>query len=169
MNEIQQLSKPTSERTLMSSFFSTVLVFILTSFHHYYGAIVYQTPWRKHVVLQGGLILALCYLFYYLFNRYHKRAFLTIYLLLSFITFGLGIGIFEGAYNHVLKDILYFSGLISTDAWRVLFPSPAYEIPNDFIFESTGILQLVLSIIQMYYLWKVVKTNYKKEEQSVVR
>ena len=167
MNEIRRWSTAKKESSLMSSFVSTVLVFILTSFHHYYGAIVFQTPWRKHVVLQGGLILALCYLFYYLFKRYHRSVFLLIYLLISFIVFGLGIGIFEGAYNHLLKDILYFSGL-SRGTWRVLFPSPAYEIPDDFIFETTGILQLFLSIIQMCYLWSVMRTNFKRKEHRLV-
>lgn len=153
-------------RLLMISFVSTALVFLLTAFHHYYGAIAYQTPWRKQVVLQGGLVLLVCFLFSYLFKRYERKIFLSFYLTLSFTVFGLAIGIIEGAYNHLTKDILYFSGL-NLNTWRMLFPSPAYEIPNDFIFESTGILQFFFALIQIRYLWKVYKANYKKNPKGI--
>src|SRR5215813_352913 len=50
----------------------------------------------------------------------------------------IGIGLFEGGYNHVLKDLLYFSGASDTLMTR-LFPPPTYEMPGDAFFEITGI------------------------------
>jgi hypothetical protein len=55
----------------------------------------------------------------------------------------LGVGLFEGGYNHALKVVLYFAG-VSESALRLLFPAPTYELPNDVWFEVTGVLQLAL-------------------------
>src|SRR5690606_21249287 len=41
------------------------------------------------------------------------------------------IGIFEGMYNHVAKNVLYFSELNDSTMTR-LFPPPTYVMPNDF-------------------------------------
>lgn len=138
------------------SFLATALVYLLTSFHHFYGATVYNTPWRRHVVFEGAAFLLLCYIFMLLYKHYRKKILLIIYLLVAFIVFGLGVGIFEGLYNHVTKDILYFIGL-KMNIWRMLFPSPAYEIPNNLLFESTGILQFIAGCIQVNYVIKVYR------------
>ena len=42
----------------------------------------------------------------------------------------LGIGTYEGGYNHGLKDALYFSGA-TAELMNRLFPAPTYEMPND--------------------------------------
>jgi hypothetical protein len=129
---------------------ATIAVYILTSIHHVYGAIVYHTPWREHIVPIGAVMIIALWLLY---KRSQTPLFLTIYLWLSFLMFGLTIGIFEGGYNHLVKDILYFSGM-PVDTWRDLFPAPAYEIPNNVLFEATGIAQLLVALIQIHYLRK---------------
>ena len=55
------------------------------------------------------------------------------------------IGLFEGIYNHVLKNILYFTGS-SRAILDNLFQPGIYEMPNDFLFEFTGILQGVIVV-----------------------
>lgn len=47
----------------------------------------------------------------------------------------------EGLYNHVVKNALYWIGL--PGPWTRLFPPPTYEMPNDLLFEVTGILQVL--------------------------
>ena len=49
------------------------------------------------------------------------------------------IGLFEGGYNHAVKDALYFAGA-SEGLMRRLFPPPTYEMPDDAFFEITGAL-----------------------------
>lgn len=56
------------------------------------------------------------------------------------------IGVFEGGYNHVLKNVFYFAGL-SPDTIERLFPPPRYEVPKDWLFELTGVLQFPLGLI----------------------
>ena len=51
-------------------------------------------------------------------------------------------GLFEGLYNHVLKDALYLAGLPES-LFVTLFPPPTYEMPSDVLFEVTGVLQPV--------------------------
>lgn len=146
---------------LKQSVIANAAVYLLTSFHHYYGAIIYNTPWRKDVVFNGGAIMLAAVICLLLYRYFHKRAFAVAYLLLTFLVFSLGIGIFEGAYNHLLKDLLYFSGM-KLATWRMFYPAPAYEVPNNVIFESTGIAQFFVALFQIYYFRKVYGSIYPK-------
>ena len=133
-------------------------IYALTAFHHYYGSVIYATPWREHVVFLGGGTLLLCFLLTWLYRRYQRRWLLHTYLLIAMLVFGLGIGLFEGFYNHAIKNILYFSGMNMRN-WRYLYPAPAYEVPDNFVFESTGVMQFVVGVGQLYWLYKVYKAN----------
>ena len=57
----------------------------------------------------------------------------------------IAIGFYEGLFNHVVKNLVYF-GLGEASA-RTLFPGPIYEMPDNFIFEATGILQFPLAVL----------------------
>jgi hypothetical protein len=124
------------------------MLMMLTSVHHIYGAIEYKTPWRLHVLmLSVPVIVATLYLNRLLTDKeasvksYWFWIYWTIVLLCS-ITY---IGIFEGLYNHILKNVLYFGGL--SKYWmNVLFPSHIYEMPDDITFEVTGIMQGLVTV-----------------------
>ena len=165
MQQVALIKNKTS--FLKESVISNSLVYLLTSFHHYYGAIVYNTPWRKDVVPNGGAVMLVAILCLLLYRYVNKKAFLVIYLLLTFLVFSIGIGIFEGAYNHLLKDLLYFSGM-KLSAWRMLYPAPTYEIPNNLIFETSGIAQFFVALFQVYYLSKVYRSAYPKRANTPV-
>jgi hypothetical protein len=68
------------------------------------------------------------------------------------------IGVFEGAYNHALKDALL--------RWRVFdadepaLPPPTYEQPNDVFFEATGVMQAVLGSITAWLLYRLVWSRF---------
>ena len=132
----------------------------LTSIHHIYGAYIYDTPWRLHVLALSIPVMIL--------NWYAAKKGAGNTLILY--TFGLAnlimsivlIGIFEGMYNHVAKNVLYFSELNDSTMTR-LFPPPTYVMPNDFFFELTGIAQGLLAIPLLYFFikWFGVKKNKK--------
>ena len=69
------------------------------------------------------------------------------------------IGLFEGAYNHALKNALYFAGTSSTLMNR-LFPPPTYELPNDVFFEATGVMQAVLGSITAGLFYRLVWSRF---------
>src|SRR5687768_8438662 len=89
-------------------------VLLLTSVHHAYGAVVYDTPWRLHIIhaaIPAAIVIVL--------GLWLARAtsgtrtarigtWATVALILAFPV-GM-IGLFEGGYNHVVKDLLYFGG-----------------------------------------------------------
>jgi len=120
--------------------------FGLTAVHHVYGGVRYGTPWRIHgavvALVLGSLLSGLS-------SAYQRNpgsrlgsvagwtlAFLAV-VLAVLIT-----GLFEGAYNHALKVVLFLAGA-PRDLLLLLFPPPAYELPNDAVFEISGVAQVV--------------------------
>ncbi|WP_296611822.1 hypothetical protein [Sphingomonas sp.] len=132
--------------------FSTFAVLATTAFHHAYGAIVYDTPWRLHVaVIAPILALAIARALYLGGSRRGTRSGLwwTRIAAAMILVFPVGlIGLVEGGYNHVIKNLVYF--LSGPQAARALFPPPAYEMPDNFLFEITGNAQLPLALAAAY-------------------
>ncbi len=132
-------------------------ILILTMIHHVYGAVIYDTPWRYRVaviVLPVLLVLVLTYGVYLrrpgtLLGKASRWLFIVLTLL---VPVG-GIGLFEGGYNHLVKNILFFEGVPQTTLGQ-LFPPPEYEMPNDLWFEVTGVLQFFIGLYAAYYLFR---------------
>jgi hypothetical protein len=160
----------TSQR-LASRVASSVLgVLLLTSVHHAYGAYVYNTPWRLHVVFVSVSVAAAIFGSLYALRRWPATVtgetafwgFAVVTLLFPVV----GIGLFEGGYNHAVKDALYLAGASGALMHR-LFPPSAYELPNDLFFEVTGVLQLVPGIVTGYLLYLFVKRRKRDPESHV--
>lgn len=131
---------------------------VLTSVHHVYGAVHYETPWRFHVLLGSIPAMLVLLASWHLGadggETWKGRAAFWI----SALTAGavlLAIGGFEGLYNHGLKDALYFMGT-SVSTLRALFPPPKYEMPNDVFFEVTGVLQVVPAVFGAVHLGRLL-------------
>lgn len=122
---------------------------ILTTIHHIYGALLYATPWRYHaaaVAIPTLLVLIAAYEV----RRRNPRSRAGTIAAVVFVVLTLAvpialIGFFEGGYNHVLKNILYFGGASKLTLVR-LFPPPKYEMPNDWVFEITGVAQFPAAV-----------------------
>ncbi len=118
----------------------------LTAAHHAYGGIRYDTPWRLHgavvAVATSPALLAL----YFTYRRRpdaplgRAAAWALAAIVVAFPV--LAIGAFEGAYNHVTKDVLFLAGAPRSLLLR-MFPPPTYEMPNDPWFEVSGVLQVI--------------------------
>jgi hypothetical protein len=133
-------------------FYSNLLM-ILTSIHHIYGAIVYDTPWRLHILFFSLPVLAFNWI---TAGKKLTRPLLYTFLLVNLIVTTCLIGLFEGVYNHLLKDILFYAGTDS-DTMAKLFPPPTYVMPNNFFFEFTGVLQALSAILLVYHFIKVTR------------
>lgn len=154
-------------------FLSSVGVMVLTIIHHIYGAIIYNTAFRLHIAYFAIPVIVMLIFTYWIYQRRQTTwsgriafwLFVTITLL---IPVG-GIGFIEGGFNHLVKNILFFGGA-SQSTLTHLFPPPKYEIPNDFWFEATGILQFFLGIYPMYFffrLWKEKSGHGRLKESGV--
>jgi hypothetical protein len=142
---------------------------ILTSVHHAYGAYVYATPWRLHVVFVASAT-ALVVLAALAVLRAHPagwlgRAAWWLFALTVLIVPILSLGVFEGFYNHVLKNALFLAGLPARDMVR-LFPPPRYELPNDAFFEITGVLQVVPAALAAAKLYRLVRSRRTSRRRS---
>lgn len=118
-------------------FLSILAVYLTTSIHHLYGAWLYDTPWRAHIATQGISFLLVSVAFLMLYHFTKKKVFYWLLLAVAGFFFVLAIGVFEGGYNHVLKNILFFGGM-NHDLLHTLYPPPKYELPNDLLFEVSG-------------------------------
>ncbi|HEY9009675.1 MAG TPA: hypothetical protein VIN06_01525 [Devosia sp.] len=151
-----------SRRTAGSPYFSAgfwgVMVVILTTVHHAWGAYIYETPWRLDIVYVAVPVAAgFVALLVYAVRREGLRAgrwsaWIAVLLIIGFCT--LAIGVYEGGYNHLLKNIVYFSaGPVS---W--MFPDGATGIPDDIFFELTGVAQLVVGLVAGSAAWRLART-----------
>jgi hypothetical protein len=135
-------------------------VLLVTSIHHAYGAYIYDTPWRYHAVLVAGVTATLILGALAVLGSRPSGLLGTLAQGLFVLgTLGVAVlmfGTFEGLYNHVLKNLLYFGGASSALMTR-LFPPPTYELPNDVFFEITGILQVVPAAVAAWYLLRMTQ------------
>lgn len=131
------------ERVWRASLVATVATLALTVVHHVYGGILYDTPWRIHGVALGVLGLVIAGVAY---RRRSRPAWARGYLLTSGLLFGVVVGLFEGGYNHAVKDALFAVRLDPATLAR-LFPPHPWVAPDDALFEVTGVLQLPLGVV----------------------
>lgn len=129
---------------------SASFVYVLTIVHHIYGAIAFDTPWRYHAAFVGVAGIAATLLltrFSTSWGSSVPRQTTTAVLAAVTLILAVGlVGVFEGAYNHAIKLLLFFGGAAPETMHR-LFPPPTYEMPSDVLFEVTGVLQFVAGLI----------------------
>ena len=129
----------------------------LTGFHHAYGAWLYATPWRLHVVYIAVPVLASQLALLRVGQRSERREVrtrVTRWVVASvLLLLAAPLGLFEGAYNHAIKNLVFFAyGAQVAAQW---FPPPTYELPNDLLFELTGIAQFPLALFGAWRLMRV--------------
>lgn len=133
---------------------------VLTIIHHLYGATIYDAPFRLHVVYFAIPVIVLLLLAYGIYRRYAGtlpgNISLAAFLLTAVIVPVILIGVYEGGYNHLVKNIAYFSGAPPETMAR-LYPSDLYEMPDDFWFEFSGILQFVAGIYAIVILVRMIR------------
>lgn len=147
-----------SKKLMMFAVATGLIAGLVSSIHHWYGAIAYDTPWRAAVSywIMGIVIIVYSLLFVYWKNVDNIVGKITIWaFLFSAVIFQAGFIMFECVYSHVLKNLLFFGGLERTILDQ-LFPSPAYHLPDNLFFELTGLLQLV-GFTAVWYAYRVFK------------
>jgi hypothetical protein len=154
-----ELNDPDRRRLEHRALIAGSTVLALTSVHHVYGAIRYQTPERYYAAIVGATALvAMPRALSISRTRASEatgRAAWWVFWGVNAMVAVLLIGTFEGFYNHLVKVALYFSGA-SAALMRTLFPTPIYEMPNDAFFEVTGVLQVLPAGAAAYYLAKLL-------------
>jgi len=148
---------------------SALGVLVLTCVHHAYGAYIYKTEWRLHVVFVAILAAVAIRLSASRIRESRGEVergsafwtFTLVTLLIPVIT----VGVFEGGYNHALKDALYFAGS-SMELMRRLFPAPTYEMPANVFFEITGVMQLLAGVVAGLNLYHFLKASGNEQRNA---
>jgi len=146
---------------------AALLVLLMTSIHHVYGAVAYDTPFRLHIVfISVPVAIAIAAALYVGATRSDRAGRIATWIGIAVIfAFAVAaIGFFEGGYNHVLKNIGFLGG--GEEAVRKLMPTWLYdpsavEIPNDFFFEATGIAQFPLSVWTAVQTWRLARRTMR--------
>jgi len=141
-------------------------VLVVTTVHHVYGAELYQTPERYHAVVIAAAALMLMVVGVEARRRWPDCwagrlgwwLFWTVAAVIPVLLFGL----VEGLYNHVIKVSLWALGLPEASLRR-LFPEPAFELPNDFLFEVTGVLHVVPAFLAGYHLARMLRDRVARQ------
>jgi len=127
----------------------SIILMSLTSLHHVYGAIIYHTEWRLHVLLLSIPVIVITFYLNRLLNQKgsaYRGYLFWVYWAITLLFSVILIGVFEGLYNHLLKNILFWGGA-SKSGLSKLFPPGLYEMPDDAIFEITGVMQGIIGIV----------------------
>jgi len=156
-----KFENPTLSKKLITlAIFSGVIAGLISSIHHWYGAIEYNTPWRAGVTywIAGSVLIVYSLLFVYLKNLNNIVGKISIWaFLFSAVIFQAGFIMFECVYSHVLKNIFFFAGM-SKSTLEKLYPAPAYHLPDNMFFEFTGLSQLV-GFVAVWYAYQVFKNR----------
>ena len=150
----------------------TIALVTFSSIHHIYGGAIYATSWRIIMPMFFFIsMLVLTLVLQYQAIIRPSRILLITYTLLCLIVWVIGVGVFEGGYNHVLKNVLYYSRA-SMDLMVKMFPpefggAKFYEsAPNDFLFEATGIASTILGFLVVRYMIPFVKLRWNRIQSS---
>jgi hypothetical protein len=127
---------------------AALAVLALTSVHHAYGAVVFDTPWRLHVLILV-LPIAIAIVLALQLGRTGRNPStaglaMRVAAALILVVPVAAIGLYEGGYNHAVKVLVYV--LFGEAAARDHFPPPLYEMPSDVFFEVTGVAQFALAL-----------------------
>lgn len=158
---------------------------VLTGVHHAYGAFVFDTPYRLHIlqigVPIGAVIAAALAVAWWRGRTAFGRTALWLAAALIIFFPVLLIGVYEGGFNHLAKNVAYFvagaDGLaalnaagdnplihgilqfaLGAEARAELTGSDALEPPSDVFFELTGIAQFFIALPVAWAavrLWRV--------------
>jgi hypothetical protein len=137
----------------------------LTIGHFVYGAHRYDDPSRLHVVLPAVVFLAIAGALGGAHLWRPRRWALWLFAAeVAVVDVGL-FGFFHGGFNHVLKDVFYFFG---TDGERLaqIFDSPDFALPDDALFEATGIAGLLVALAIAFLIVRLIRAAHRQEAVS---
>jgi putative ABC transport system permease protein len=134
----------------------------ITIGHFRHGAFIYDDPGRLHVVLPALVFLSLAIVLTLVFLRHPAKLTLRALVAAVAIPFVGLFGLWHAGYGHVLKLILFHAGAPKeTLGW--LFQSPDYVLPDDFLFEFSGILGFVAAAVAAWRLVRLVRSSVPPE------
>jgi hypothetical protein len=162
-------------------------VIALTGIHHAYGAVIYDTPWRLHILEValpiGAAITAILFVAYRRADTAIGRIALWLAVATILVFPVLLIGVYEGGFNHLVKGIAYLGWgtdgvaalnaagdnplvqaivgvALGHEANEAIFEHGLFEPPGDLFFELSGIAQVPVALVAGWAavrLWRTAR------------
>lgn len=133
---------------------TALAILVMTSIHHVYGAEIFDTPYRLHIVyvsIPVALIILGCVaLARRTASEMVARAASWLFVILTGLFAIAAVGFYEGGYNHVIPNIQYLLGVEHT-----VRPG-LYEPPDDLVFQLTGMAQFGIALVAASALWRLL-------------
>lgn len=140
----------------------TIAIVLFSTIHHIYGGLEYNTSWRIIMPIFFFLpMLIITLLLQSLILKVQNKFIISVYVLIVIVGWIGILGIGEGGYNHVVKNVMYFTGA-SESIMSKMYPSEfggtkLFEKPNNWFFEISGILTTLFGLYIAYYLKKLIQ------------
>jgi hypothetical protein len=157
-----------SSRDMIKAGLVSAGLLMLTAGHHFYGGIIYHTDFRFHIAMFGaiGTLVVLGILLLVRMPSSQVVNWLAYWTLALFVAFAAGVfGIWEGGYNHVLKNIIYFSNARHLMS-KLYPPSFGFEMPGNVFFEVSGVLEFVCGLVAGYFFFRSLRTRLTQRKIS---
>ena len=154
-------TKTTTEQLIKQVTLAFLAQVTLTSIHHVYGGLIYDSTLRLAQPIFAGIefLIVLGVLFWY--RRTKSGVALTLFSVLIALV-GVVQGLFHTIYGHAYKDILFLIG-VPADRVRNFFlpviPNDFIYPPNDVFFEATGLLELVTIYLISILTYRLIRNR----------
>ena len=154
-------------KTSTKTLFASAAILILTVFHHFYAAAIFDTPWRRHVAIIVIPVLLAMIVLYALYRWQPTtlvgNASLWLFMLVAVLIPIAWLGFYHGGYTHLVKLILVFIRVPQATFERLC---SVCEVPGDLIYEVTGVMEFLLSLIAAYYLARLLRET-RGEQRAI--
>ena len=131
---------------------------VLTIGHFVYGAHVYDDASRLHVVMPAVASLIVAMFFAGLYAWRNQRLTLWALVVIVAVPFIGLFGVYHGGFNHGLKLVMYAVGT-PPERLEEVFDSPDFAVPNDVVFEATGVSTLLAAAVVALLLVRLVRSS----------
>jgi hypothetical protein len=130
----------------------------LTIAHFAHGARVYEDPSRYHVVAPALIAVALSLLVAGLYVRRPSRAVRAVLVAVVGLPFVAMFGLYHGGWSHAAKLLAFAAGL-SPERLESIFDSPDFALPNDVVFELTGVATFAVGLVVALLLVRLLRSR----------
>jgi hypothetical protein len=159
-------ARPAIAKALLRLVIATITEATIVIGHFIYSARLYDDPYRAHpvtpVLVALVLVVALAIVFW------RKGWYAALWLLTAAVglPFIVIFGGYHGGFSHLIKLVMYAAGT-SPERLQDIFDSPDFAIPNNFAFETSGVLCFVAAAVVAWALVRLLRVGWHGRRGAV--